>query len=79
MAAVKHLLRYLQGSRELELKYSQPGNRGLREAGDAYADWAGCPDSRQSTSGYALMLNGAAISWKSKRQPVVALSLRLSS
>ena len=38
------------------------------------SDWAGCPDSRRSTSGYALMLNGAAISWKSKRQSVVALS-----
>ena len=26
------------------------------------SDWAGCPDSRRSTSGYALMLNCAAIS-----------------
>ena len=31
-------------------------------------------DRRWSTSGYALMLNGAAISWKSKRQSLVALS-----
>lgn len=38
------------------------------------SDWAGCPDTRRSTSGYALMLNGAAVSWKSKRQPTVALS-----
>ena len=38
------------------------------------SDWAGCPDSRRSTSGYTLMLNGAAVSWKSKRQSVVALS-----
>jgi hypothetical protein len=38
------------------------------------SDWAGCPDSRRSTSGYALMLNGATISWKSKRQSVMALS-----
>ena len=38
------------------------------------SDWAGCPDSRKSTSGYVLMLNGAAVSWKSKRQSVVALS-----
>ena len=84
MAAVKHLLRYLQGSHELGLKYSKPGNscpgdRPNMLWGFVDSDWAGCPDSRQSTSGYALMLNGAAISWKSKRQPVVALSLRLSS
>ena len=38
------------------------------------SDWAGCPDSRRSTSGYVLMLNGATVSWKSKRQAVVALS-----
>ena len=38
------------------------------------SDWAGCPDSRRSTSGFVLMLNGAAISWRSKRQPTVALS-----
>ena len=79
MAAVKHLLRYLQGSRELGLKYSKPGNSGPRDRpnmlwGFVDSDWAGCPDSRRSTSGYALMLNGAAISWKSKRQSVVALS-----
>ena len=37
-------------------------------------DWAGCADSRRSTSGWVLMLNGAAVSLKKKRQPVVALS-----
>jgi hypothetical protein len=36
--------------------------------------WAGCPDSRRSTSGFAFMLNGSAISWCSKRQPTIALS-----
>jgi hypothetical protein len=38
------------------------------------SDWAGCPDTRRSTSGFVLMLNGAALSWKSKRQSIVALS-----
>jgi hypothetical protein len=38
------------------------------------SDWAGCPDARRSDSGWVLMLNGAAVSWKSKRQPTVALS-----
>ena len=79
MVAVKHLLRCLKGSRELGLKYSKPGNSGPMDRpnklwGFVDSDWAGCPDSRRSTSGYALMLNGAAISWKSKRQAVVALS-----
>ena len=38
------------------------------------SDWAGCPDTRRSTSGFVFILNGAAISWKSKRQTSVALS-----
>ena len=38
------------------------------------SDWAGCPDTRRSTSGYVLMLNGGAVSWRCKRQSVYALS-----
>ena len=38
------------------------------------ADYAGCQDTRKSHTGYVLMLNGAAISWKSKRQSTVSLS-----
>jgi hypothetical protein len=79
MQAVKHLLRYLKGTCDLGLKYSKPTNSGIVDRpnvlwGFVDSDWAGCPDSRRSTSGYTLMLNGAAVSWKSKRQSVVALS-----
>ena len=38
------------------------------------SDWAECPDSRRSTTDNTLMLNGAAVAWKSKRQSVLALS-----
>eukprot|EP00961_Rhodomonas_salina_P305711 3942007-Rhodomonas_salina.2 len=38
------------------------------------ADHAGDPDTRQSVTGYVTMLNGAAVSWGSNRQQVVALS-----
>ena len=37
------------------------------------ADWAGDLDQR-STSGYVFNLFGGAVSWKSKKQSVVALS-----
>ena len=40
------------------------------------ADWAGCKDSRKSTPGWILKLAGAAISWYSKRQSVVAGYMR---
>ena len=59
--------------------YSRPGKSGPADSanilwGYVDSDWAGCPDSRRSTSGYVLVLNGAAVAWKSKRQSVVALS-----
>jgi hypothetical protein len=39
----------------------------------ADADHAGGKD-RRSVSGWAVMLNGAMVTWSSKRQPVTAIS-----
>ncbi len=73
--AAKRVLRYLKGTRDLGLKYSRPEGGKLNQLwGYVDSDWAGCLDTRKSTTGYVLMFNGAAISWKSKRQNVVALS-----
>ena len=42
------------------------------------ADWAGDIDDRKSTSGYLFQVGGASISWKSKKQSCVALSMVVS-
>jgi len=37
------------------------------------SDWAGCIDTRQSTSGFVWMMGGGAICWRSKLQTIVML------
>ena len=75
LEAAKRVFRYLKGTSSFGLEFR---NRDAAQTNQLWgyvdADWAGNVDDRRSTSGYVLMLNGAAISWKSKRQPVVALS-----
>ena len=70
--AVKRIMRYLQGTLNLGLLYTDDADRQC--IGYSDADWAGDTDDRKSTTGYVFMLSGAAISWKSKKQTVVALS-----
>ncbi|GJT89632.1 ribonuclease H-like domain-containing protein [Tanacetum coccineum] len=38
------------------------------------ADWAGCPTTRRSTSGYCVFLSNNLLSWSSKRQPTLSRS-----
>lgn len=73
-ALVKRIMRYLKGSIDIGLKYQGAGSEGETMTAFCDADWAGDLDHRKSTSGYVLMLSNGAVSWKSKKQTVVALS-----
>ena len=55
--------------------YNQ-GGKGYPMPIEAYsdADWAGCPETRRSTSGGIIRFNGDIISWISKKQKTIALS-----
>ena len=52
--------------------YKKGGNEELVAYTDN--DYAGDLDDRKSTSGYVFLLSSGAISWLSKKQPIVSLS-----
>jgi hypothetical protein len=66
LAALKRLLRYVQGTVDFGLVLHRSPSAVLVVYTDA--DWAGCPDTRRSTSGYVVFLDDNLISWSSKRQ-----------
>ncbi|KAH9735189.1 hypothetical protein KPL71_017659 [Citrus sinensis] len=72
LLAVKRILRYLRGTAEFGLFYKKGKKSYLY--GFADSDYAGDLDDRRSTSGYVFMFGSAAISWSSKKQPIVTLS-----
>ena len=71
LSAGMNVLRYLAATKELGLEWER-GKGGLVAFVDS--DYAGDLDGRRSTSGYVFMSSGAAVSWGSKLQPLVALS-----
>jgi hypothetical protein len=69
--AAKRVLRYLKGSINHGLQFGK-GTLHLNAYSDS--DWAGNPDDRRSTTGFALFLGPCLISWCAKKQPVVSKS-----
>ena len=72
LQAAKRVLRYLQGTTEFGIFYRKGGDDELVTYTDS--DHAGDLDERKSTSGYVFLLSSGAISWSSKKQPIVSLS-----
>ena len=72
LAALKRILRYLRSTPSLGLLIRPSASSELIVYSDA--DWAGCPDTRKSTSGYAVFLGDNLVSWSSKRQNIVSCS-----
>nr|XP_051202194.1 uncharacterized mitochondrial protein AtMg00810-like [Lolium perenne] len=73
-AAVKQILRYVCGTMGYGLSLHASPSTSTDLVAYSDADWAGCPDTRRSTSGYRIYLGSSLVSWSSKRQPTVSRS-----
>lgn len=72
MDAVIRIMRYLKSSLGKGLTFTK--NNHVQVEGYTDADWAGDITNRKSTSGYFTFVGGNLVTWKSKKQKVVALS-----
>ncbi|GKB15021.1 integrase, catalytic region, zinc finger, CCHC-type containing protein [Tanacetum coccineum] len=70
--AIKRIFRYLKGTIHMGLWYPKDSGFALKAFADA--DYAGCQDTRRSTSGSAQFLGDRLVSWSSKKQKSTAIS-----
>ncbi|XP_019227851.1 PREDICTED: uncharacterized protein LOC109209119 [Nicotiana attenuata] len=72
LKVVFHLLRYLKSDPTLGIFMSKDTDCTVKAYCDS--DWASCPDSRRSITGYLVLLGNSHVSWKSKKQETISLS-----
>ena len=70
--AVKHVFRYLVGTKDHDILFGPNSTSGV--VGYTDSDFAGCVDSRKSTTEYCFKFGNGAILWKSKFQECTATS-----
>jgi hypothetical protein len=68
---VKHVLRYLKGTKEMSLVYEKSSD-GL--VGYTDADCANDATDRKTFTGYVFKFANSAVSWESQKQSTIALS-----
>ena len=72
MNATMRIVRYLKGTVGYGILLKGGGN--LEVSGYTDADWASNPIDRKSTAGYFMFMGDNLVTWRSKKQKVVALS-----
>ena len=71
--AVKRIIKYVAGTYDYGLFYSKESNLSL--AGFSDSDWAGNVDDRKSTTGGCFYVGANLVTWMSKKQNSVSLSI----
>ncbi|CAL8136293.1 unnamed protein product [Prunus armeniaca] len=71
---IKHILRYLRGTADMGLFYSNESTNAPSIVGYADARYLSDPYVGRSQTGYAFTCGGIAISWLSMKQTLVATS-----
>lgn len=74
LTAARRVLQYLYTTRSFKLLYSASDNSGALLNGFCNADWASSVIDRRSISGFVFRFGNSLITWKLKRQTMVALS-----
>lgn len=69
---LKRILRYIKGTVSYGLHIFNNNSLSFNAFSDS--DWAGCHDTRRSTTGFCALLGNNVISWCAKRQPTVSRS-----
>lgn len=70
--ALLHTLQYVSTSPNNGILLCASDSLVLQAYSDS--DWASCPMTRRSITGYALLLGGSPIAWKSKKQATISRS-----
>ena len=71
-SGVKRVLWYIKGTIDFGLRFEAADDFQLHGYSDA--DWAGCKDTRKSTSGQVFSIGNCTVSWRSRKQSIIALS-----
>ncbi|XP_059301811.1 uncharacterized mitochondrial protein AtMg00810-like [Lycium ferocissimum] len=72
LVVVRHIIRYVLGTSTRGLFF--PSGSLIRLDAFSDSDWAGCPNTRRSVTGWCMFLGDSLISWKSKKQARVSKS-----